>query len=211
MVVNCGQAGCGTDSTIHVGDGTARPAHDVVMVVPDPRLVTRHGARRVNAPHQTRDGQCSQHIVDGLVGHVSEVLAHETDDRVGVGVRMLMHRGQDRYPRTRDAQGSPAQHALEFRGRRHARSVPQILESFRIRRGARHARVRSGRSTRRPGNADSTWPGHRSGALGAGLAERLLELRWVRRIPRSRAVRITDTGQRHLRDEFALNLAQTAN
>ena len=62
------------------------------------------------------------------MGHLPEILAHETDDRVGIGVRVLVYRGQRRYPRTRDAQGSPAQHALKFRGREHPRSVAQILE-----------------------------------------------------------------------------------
>ncbi len=48
---------------------------------------------------------------------------------------------------------------------------------------------------------------HLAGALGAGIADRLLELRWVQSVPDTRAVRITKAGQRHLRDEFALNLA----
>jgi DNA-binding transcriptional ArsR family regulator len=48
---------------------------------------------------------------------------------------------------------------------------------------------------------------HLAGALGAGIADRLLELNWLQRIPNSRAVRITDTGQRCLRNELALNLA----
>lgn len=47
---------------------------------------------------------------------------------------------------------------------------------------------------------------HLAGALGAGLADRLLELEWVRRIPATRAVRITPLGQRRLRDELTLNL-----
>ena len=34
VVVACGQAGCGTDGAIDVGDGTGRSAHDVVMVIP---------------------------------------------------------------------------------------------------------------------------------------------------------------------------------
>ncbi len=47
---------------------------------------------------------------------------------------------------------------------------------------------------------------HLAGALGAALAERMLELEWVRRIPGGRALRITETGHRGLRHEFALNL-----
>jgi DNA-binding transcriptional ArsR family regulator len=39
---------------------------------------------------------------------------------------------------------------------------------------------------------------HLSGALGAALAARLFELRWVKRLPRTRAVLITDEGRRRL-------------
>jgi DNA-binding transcriptional ArsR family regulator len=39
---------------------------------------------------------------------------------------------------------------------------------------------------------------HLSGALGAALAARLLELRWVRRLPRTRAVLVTEEGRRGL-------------
>ena len=95
-------------------------ADDVVMVVADPRLVARDGARRLDAPHQAGVGERPQHVVDGLLRDLAEFLAHEADDRVRVGVRMVVHRGEHRDPRTRDAQGGPAQHALEFRDRRHA-------------------------------------------------------------------------------------------
>jgi len=70
----------------------------------------------VDLPHHTRGSEYSQHVVHGLLGHHPEILTHETDDRARIGVRMLVHRGQHRYPRTRDAQRSAAQHALKFRG-----------------------------------------------------------------------------------------------
>jgi DNA-binding transcriptional ArsR family regulator len=47
---------------------------------------------------------------------------------------------------------------------------------------------------------------HLAGALGAGIAQRLLELDWIRPIPGGRALQITDTGARELRDTFAVNL-----
>jgi hypothetical protein len=46
---------------------------------------------------------------------------------------------------------------------------------------------------------------HLSGALGAALAERLFELEWVKRLPRTRAVLVTDDGRRGLAEQ--LNLA----
>lgn len=47
---------------------------------------------------------------------------------------------------------------------------------------------------------------HLAGALGAGLAGLMLDERWVKRVPSSRALRVTDAGRRALRDRFALNL-----
>jgi hypothetical protein len=87
----------------------------VVVVVPDARLVARDGPRWLDAPHQARCGERAQHVVDGLVGHLAEVCTDGTDDRIGVGVRTVVHCGQHRYPRTRHPQGSVAQHALEVR------------------------------------------------------------------------------------------------
>jgi hypothetical protein len=65
-----------------------------MMVVPGSRLVARHGSRRLDAPHQTRGRQRSQHVVHGLVGHRTESRTHDTDDRVRIGVRMIVYRPQ---------------------------------------------------------------------------------------------------------------------
>jgi hypothetical protein len=45
---------------------------------------------------------------------------------------------------------------------------------------------------------------HLSGALGAALAARMLELEWVARLPRTRAVRLTDDGRAGLAEHFAI-------
>lgn len=47
---------------------------------------------------------------------------------------------------------------------------------------------------------------HVAGALGAALAARFLELGWVRRSPRSRAIQLTDAGRRGLAEVFGLEL-----
>jgi DNA-binding transcriptional ArsR family regulator len=47
---------------------------------------------------------------------------------------------------------------------------------------------------------------HLSGALGAALAERLFELDWVRRLPRTRAVLVTDEGRSGLTDRLGVAL-----
>jgi DNA-binding transcriptional ArsR family regulator len=48
---------------------------------------------------------------------------------------------------------------------------------------------------------------HLSGALGAALAGRLFELGWVARLPRTRAVRLTDDGRAGLSEHFGMVVA----
>jgi DNA-binding transcriptional ArsR family regulator len=45
---------------------------------------------------------------------------------------------------------------------------------------------------------------HLAGALGAALLARLFELGWIERTPSSRAVRLSDSGRRGLRDHFRI-------
>lgn len=47
---------------------------------------------------------------------------------------------------------------------------------------------------------------HLAGALGAAIADRLLELRWLKRIPNTRALTITPNGTQQLLAQFALEL-----
>lgn len=47
---------------------------------------------------------------------------------------------------------------------------------------------------------------HLAGALGAAVADRLFELRWVERREGTRAVRLTPRGERRLPEEFGLNV-----
>jgi hypothetical protein len=45
---------------------------------------------------------------------------------------------------------------------------------------------------------------HLAGSLGAALATRLLELGWIQRQSKTRAVRVTPAGRRGLRSEFGV-------
>ncbi len=47
---------------------------------------------------------------------------------------------------------------------------------------------------------------HLAGALGAALAERMLDLDWIRRARRSRAVHVSEAGYAGLRERFGLRL-----
>jgi hypothetical protein len=47
---------------------------------------------------------------------------------------------------------------------------------------------------------------HLSGALGAALAARLFELKWVARLPRTRAVLVTDEGRHGLSEQLGVAL-----
>jgi DNA-binding transcriptional ArsR family regulator len=48
---------------------------------------------------------------------------------------------------------------------------------------------------------------HLSGALGAALAARLFELGWLARLPRTRAVRLTEDGRAGLAEQFGVAVA----
>jgi DNA-binding transcriptional ArsR family regulator len=50
---------------------------------------------------------------------------------------------------------------------------------------------------------------HLAGSLGAAMATRMLDLGWVRRADRSRAVHVSDAGFDGLRDQFGLELSSS--
>lgn len=47
---------------------------------------------------------------------------------------------------------------------------------------------------------------HLAGALGEQIASRLFELEWIVRLPKTRAVKITDKGRAGFRDYFHLSV-----
>ena len=48
---------------------------------------------------------------------------------------------------------------------------------------------------------------HLAGSLGAAIATRMMELGWIRRAERSRAVHVSEKGYEGLREQFGLELA----
>jgi hypothetical protein len=48
---------------------------------------------------------------------------------------------------------------------------------------------------------------HLAGALGNALLERLLELNWIHRLPRTRAIQITSDGKKGLKETFSMDVS----
>lgn len=47
---------------------------------------------------------------------------------------------------------------------------------------------------------------HLAGALGNALLERFIELNWVQRLPKTRAIQITDEGKQGLKETFSIDM-----
>src|SRR5690348_1091722 len=86
LVVGRGQAGCLTDRAVDVRDDAARPAHDVVVIIPDPPLEARRAAGRLDPADEPCLGERVQDVVDGLQGDVADTAAHPGGDRLDAEV-----------------------------------------------------------------------------------------------------------------------------
>src|SRR6516225_10188553 len=85
-VVGRGQAGRLADRAVDVSHGTARPAHDVVVVVPDASLEPGRAAGWFDALYESRRGERVQGLIHGLKGDVADAIAHPRGDRVDAEV-----------------------------------------------------------------------------------------------------------------------------
>ena len=126
------EAGCLPGGAFDVGDGTAAAADHVMMVVAGLRLVECDRSGRLDLAQQAGVGERPQPVVDGLMRYLAEVLAHGLDDQVGIGMRVLVDRGQYGHPGPRHAQVGPAQLVLEFHGCRHEAKDTGFPESIQI-------------------------------------------------------------------------------
>ena len=86
VVIRRGQARRFADRAVDVGDHAARPAHDVVMVVPDASLEPGRAAGRLDAADESRRGERTDGLIHGLQGDMSQASAHLGSDRLDVKV-----------------------------------------------------------------------------------------------------------------------------
>jgi hypothetical protein len=106
----------------------------MVVVIADPALEPGRMSGGLNPPQQARRNARSQHVVDGLRGHRTELLPHARPDGVRSGVRMLGEPGQHDNPRHRDPQPGrtqrPRRCAVRIDGRKShsANMLPLFLE-----------------------------------------------------------------------------------
>jgi hypothetical protein len=76
VVVGRGQAGRLTDRAIDVSNHTARPAHNVVVVVPDAPFEPGRAAGRFDTAHESYRGEGVEPVVHGLQGDMAHPVAH---------------------------------------------------------------------------------------------------------------------------------------
>jgi hypothetical protein len=122
VVVGRGQARCVADRAVNVGDRTAHPADDVMVVVPDASLEPGRAAGRLDAAYKPGPGERVERLVHGLQGNVADPLAHAGGERLDPEVVAVAHRLEERDADGRHPQPGPAQlfGGGQVRGRGHA-------------------------------------------------------------------------------------------
>src|SRR5207302_9717366 len=105
VVVGRGQARGLADRAVDVSDDAARPAHDVVMIVPDTSLEPGRGAGRLDAAHESRRGERVEGVINGLEGDMADAIAHPGGDRLDAEV---VNAPDDLAPREAGGRHPPA-------------------------------------------------------------------------------------------------------
>jgi hypothetical protein len=82
VIVGRGQAGRLANRAVDVSDDTARPAHDVVVIVPDTSLEPGWAAGRFEAAQESRRGERVEGVIHGLEGDMAYPIAYPGGDRL---------------------------------------------------------------------------------------------------------------------------------
>lgn len=104
------------DRTVDVRDRATGAADDVVMVVPNPRLVPSDRAGGLDVANQTGAGEGPKNVINRLMRNIRQIGAHGLDDRVRVGMRVLVDRIENGHPGTGYPEIHISQESLVFRG-----------------------------------------------------------------------------------------------
>ena len=132
VTVRRGQAGGVPDAAVHVADGSTSAADQVMMVVADPRLVAGDRTGRLDTPNDASRGQGGQDVVHRLAGHLRQSESDSTENGVGVGVRMGVHRLQHCDTGTGHPQISGPQLGPHVRTPRHGPYPSPFLDRVKI-------------------------------------------------------------------------------
>src|SRR5579872_3116194 len=109
MVVGRGQAWRLADRAVDVGEDAARPADDVVVVVPDAALEPGRAAGRLDPAHEPGRGERVQGVIYGLKGDMAHASAHPVGYRLDTEVVTAAYGLEQRDAGGGHPQAGPAQ------------------------------------------------------------------------------------------------------
>ena len=88
-----------------------------MMVVADPRLIASNHPQWLDPPNQAHCGQRVEYVINRLAGDIRQIAAHRRQDRLGISMRMGVHRLQYSDPRPGHSQIGGPQPGREIRRR----------------------------------------------------------------------------------------------
>ena len=86
MVVGRSEARCHAGRAVDVSDDTARPAHDVVVIIADAPLEPGRAAGRFDAAYEPRRGERVEGVIYRLHGDMTYPITHPGGDRLDTEV-----------------------------------------------------------------------------------------------------------------------------
>src|SRR5690606_37565344 len=128
VVVGRIQAGRVPGRAVDVGDGSARSANDVVVVVPHAPFEPGRASGRFDAPYETRRSERVEGLVHGLEGDMADTIAHPGGDALDVEMIAVADGFEESHTGGRDPQSDSAQLLGGGLGRAHV-GKPIVLNT----------------------------------------------------------------------------------